>query len=76
MGYEHHGYDAYRVLLEQVADWKLLADVADEIYHDDRLSWGEKDTLFSLVDAREMAIQGLAVRFLRDRAPRPPLVNA
>jgi len=54
--------DAYRFLLDHAPDWTTLFELAEQIYQDRRLTWPDKDRLFSVLDSRERAMGGTAVR--------------
>lgn len=71
-----NGFDSCRALLANALDWDYLFNLADRIYHDRRLSWPEKDRLFTILDGRERAMGGPAVRCLQASASRTVLANA
>ena len=70
-----HRFDSYRFLLDHALDWDLLYDLAERIYQDSRLSWRDKDRLFTVLDLRERALGGTAVRRLHSRSPNRALTN-
>ncbi|TLZ52456.1 MAG: hypothetical protein E6K18_02905 [Methanobacteriota archaeon] len=68
--------DSYRFLLDHAPDWTTLFELAEQIYQDRRLSWPDKDRLFSVLDSRERAIGGVAIRMFQHRVAGRPGVNA
>lgn len=69
------GFESYRTLLNYVSDWGLLFELAERIYRDRRLSWTEKDRLFTVLDDRERAMGGPAVRVLETGSPKRVVAN-